>query len=403
MAKGISIIKLLFQPGFHFSGRQFCEGKTDNNTSYKTTRRVYAALCGGNPKQDDRSLLRESVKAAVMQLLLLCRQREQLFRSGVVDLDTVLQTVISEWKPQSDLRPSDVRLIIESYVKARDNFLKSSTASEESELASRVDEFKDTWRVMSEQKGKAATAEAALSRPWPPADFAPVEQRMFTEFELRYNLQGVDNEHQGYTTPSEAGDEPLQIQEFLSLLALSHFPKTHRFALYPRPVGYKDYAAKHRARNDEFGTVSEFVHYAHDMLLHHDRDMAIGFAMFAARTRPKAFAIQKIGEDAGAGFRLVCFDPTDDDWDTLMSHTIKKLQNVFGNAIKEAWWGGWSVYSVNNYSDTTEWVLTWIQNVVFDDIWLPQTYRMESDGYGDISDMFTSISELPFRPAVQDS
>ncbi len=220
---------------------------------------------------------------------------------------------------------------------------------------------------------------------------------MFTDFELVYNIQGVDNAHPWSISPPEQGAEPLKIQEYLSLLALSNFPTTHPFALYPRPIGYKDYKDKHHARNDELGTIGGFVDYAHTMLTRHGRNMAIAFAMSPKRLRPKAFVVQKLGDDYEMGLRFISFDPRENECDRLMLLITQKLREVFGYAIKEAWWGGWSVYEVHDFKDTTEWVCSWIEHIVHDDIWVPSYLYM------DISDSFITLTDLPLRPLVKDS
>lgn len=146
MTKRFSIVKLLKQPGFTFVGQQFCNGRDEGTaTSLRVTQKIYATLFGGNPKHDEHKLLQDSAKTAVTKLIALCIDKKQLF--NILQQDTVFQAIIEEWKPNEELEPSHVRLILGSYISAREKYV----GSKKSELASLVDEFKDTWHAMEAQ------------------------------------------------------------------------------------------------------------------------------------------------------------------------------------------------------------------------------------------------------------
>ncbi|KAI1776251.1 hypothetical protein F4818DRAFT_457691 [Hypoxylon cercidicola] len=329
-----------------------------------------------------------------------------------MDPDTVLQMVVDEWKPSAKLEPSEVRLILDSYVTAR-HTPTESTFSGNMDLANLVDQFVGVWGDKYQQKETVANPTAAdptapadltaadvammQTESWPPADFAPVERHLFMDSRLIDKLRGVDNAHPKAPDIPEKKTEPLEIQKFLSLLALSYFPETYRFALYPRPIAYMTHKDKVRAHNSEFGTVGGFVEYAYDMLNHHNRNLAIGLAMFPNRTCPKAVVIQKMGQDYAKGLRFVCLDPLDHMFDELVDGITKRVNEKFGQEIKEAWWGGWTRLDANNHPDLTDWVCTFIQDVVYDEIWMP-TYSMESRGYNNVTFIFDSIKNLPIRP-----
>lgn len=147
MGKQIPLIKLLKQPGFRFTGRQFCKSQEKSTSAdYETTRKIYVALCDGNPKRDDPKVIQMSIRVAVSSLFRLCLEKGQLFSTA--DPNTVLQMVVNEWKPEEELEPSDIHLILESYITARERY----SGHEKTLMSDLVDEFATIWRKFNSQQ-----------------------------------------------------------------------------------------------------------------------------------------------------------------------------------------------------------------------------------------------------------
>ncbi|KAI1761420.1 hypothetical protein GGR53DRAFT_525087 [Hypoxylon sp. FL1150] len=417
MTKRFSPIKLLKQPGFAFVGPQFCNGQGEDPSSISTTLRIYATLHGGNPKEDDHQFLKDSVETAVTQLFTLCIEKKPVFR--VLDPNTLFDMIIEEWKPCHVLEPTHLHLILDSYVTAREKY----AGRMESQLARLVDDFAPTWHFI---KGRAATAtspsatatttataigekteesteptteptvDTAPSQSWIPADFAPEERSLLSHPMLVDQLQGIDNTWSMEPHPPTNQSEPLDIQKFLCILALSYFPATHRFALYLRPVAFVNRSAKRSASDAVFGTVGGFVRYAHNMLNHYDRTMAIGLVTSRRLRFPKVVVLHKMGGNRPASdLRFVCYDPMSHHYDALSWGITHKVNEVFGRDIKEAWWGGWNPVS-GRPQDMTFWTCEWIMRIVCDESALrPPIWEWQ--GYKDVISYFDSHFELRRR------
>ncbi|KAI0166941.1 hypothetical protein GGR52DRAFT_574906 [Hypoxylon sp. FL1284] len=386
MGKTFETIKLLRQPGFHFVGPQFRHD--DTRDSLEDSRLIYKTLSGRRPKTEDRDVIRESVKATVMRLFELCIQHEYWFYDypGANNnaIHGALNRVLEQWEIPSLLTPMLVRLVVGSYIEAR----TLCTSNERSELSDRVDEFMDIWRtaVKREEEAAQATQPKSKADPWLSADFAPCERGMLYSQRIFNEIRDISASNPTMPELSDQETDPIQIQKFLCTLALSFFSDTRRFALYLHPIGYLNRSEKRAAHDSDYSTIHGFVKYAREMLVHHNRNMAIGLVTFPNRTTPKALLIHKALQLWGSppGIRFLCLDPQEEVGeyiDTIM----EKIKDAFGNEITEAYWGGWTEEEAIKYDGRyMEWVCAFIQRVVTNDEPVPD-YLVDDYGYQSIS------------------
>lgn len=250
-----------------------------------------------------------------------------------------------------------------------------TTAAGEEAAKAATEAAAATKLAATEAAPEAATETAVdsdLVPSWPLADFTPEEKHILRDAKLVSELRGVDNERPRAPDVPNRKTKSLEIQKFLSLLTLSYFPKNYRFALYPKPIGYRNYKAKKRGHDRVFGTFSGFTRYAYDMLSKHDRTPVIGFVMFPCHGCQKAVILKKKGDDYADGLELIFFDPQDDVFDKFNVEVTTQLNEVFGSHIKEAHWGGGDPYEATIYEDQMEWVCTYILDVVSDKLWRPK-------------------------------
>ncbi|KAI1761419.1 hypothetical protein GGR53DRAFT_505681 [Hypoxylon sp. FL1150] len=324
-----------------------------------------------------------------------------------------------EWEPQKNLEPTDIRLILESYVTAREKY----SGHEKSLFTNLVDEFTTIWRTVTsqEQEMVVATSSAAtpassvafttlsttpadISKSWPPAHFAPEERRLFSDVRLLDDLHGIDNSNTELPPVPTNISHPLTIQVFLSTLALSCFPKTHRFGLYVRPIAFVNYKAKKHAVDTTCGTVGGFVKYAHDMLYLHNRAMVIGLVMFLNRRCPRVVVIHRMhlvdDKCPESDLRFLCFDPMNRMFNNLGNALTERVNGVFGHKIKEAWWGGWTASGVSHYHDLIDWTCSWILRLIYDESQLPK-HDMEWKGYTNVIGLFDSSRNVSSQPLIE--
>ncbi|KAI1761421.1 hypothetical protein GGR53DRAFT_525091 [Hypoxylon sp. FL1150] len=317
---------LLKHPGFTFVGTQFRKGPGHNTAASRIISfKIYAALCDGElntrSMKDNREVLRESIAGAVTRLLVLCVESRWIF--GLLDTDTIFQSIIDKWKPNSELEPSPGAT-------SRQEAAEGTTAVE----------------AATEAAPATATATAVDSDPepsWPPVYFAPEEKRLFSDARLISELQGVDNEHLQAPDVPTRKTEPLEIQEFLSLLALSYYRPTYRFALYPRPIAFNTCKDRHRRRGADFGTVGGLI----------------------------SSPYKKKSDDYAEGLQLIFFDPKDTEFDRFNDAVTSRLKEVFGSHIKEAFLG----------------------DIVSDEHWRPQLMY-----WNDITNLFDPTRASPLPP-----
>ncbi|KAI1075896.1 hypothetical protein F5B20DRAFT_584858 [Whalleya microplaca] len=366
-------VKLLNQPGFWFSGEQFSYG---GNAA--ASRRCYYALCGDDLKESSKAALRELGRIRATELFTICVKHEVFFDIWRHNLEAVFKLINDEWVAYSDTEPDDLR----------SEFEAGQLPDEPQQLVLTINPSPANIMTNTFQGINISAADNPTSATveWPPKDFAPEKHQLLADTRLRDELYNVNNDNPKTAPVPSTDTHPLEIKKFLCLLALSHFPRRHPFALYMKLIGYltsKDRRAAFTETGGQskiYGTMDEFVEYSKAILNNRERDMAIGLVTGKDHSAGMVIVIRNLGLDNG--FQFTCFDPSTGS-DKSREQVMDKM-SAHAAGITEAWWGGYCPDIADQPRDIINVACQFVAELVADRFFLPlhdRDNQMASRGF----------------------
>lgn len=298
MSDPTSKVSLLKQHGFWFSDTPF--------SGSQASAKIYDALCGSSENLN-LDALKQNAYDKALELFQLCIKHESRFHVFRHNPELAFSIVNDEWESFVELAPSDVKIAVMAYMKARESYDGKTNPDK---LVEAADHFASIWSRLNQQ----VLSEAGQS------EFQSPQQSQFSPQTSSVEAS-ADSVTQNKTYGPHVGlnDLPTRrthvigLKTFLCLLSQSHcMSPTSNLALYDRPLAFlrsdqrKASYANMYGELKAYGDAEKFVEFAHTMMGEKARQTAMALLTDLLHKTGKVVLLRRLEDDQGT--QAVLFD-----------------------------------------------------------------------------------------------